>query len=80
LGVVEGTADPSTSLRFGRDDKGEGGASIEIGGWLRDPQVPRLRYPGFPVEFSGFHALHAAFIEESRLKFADPTKLDRNSG
>jgi hypothetical protein len=23
--VVERTADPSTSLRFGRDDKGEGG-------------------------------------------------------
>ena len=27
---VRGTADPSTALRFGRDDKGEGGASIEL--------------------------------------------------
>jgi hypothetical protein len=28
------TADPSTALRSGRDDKGEGGASIR--GWLVD--------------------------------------------
>ena len=35
FGKAEGrTADPSTSLRFGRDDKGEGGASI--GSWLVD--------------------------------------------
>jgi hypothetical protein len=30
-GEVRGTADPSTSLRFGRDDKGEGGASSRDG-------------------------------------------------
>ena len=28
---IERTAGPSTTLRFGRDDKGEGGASIRIG-------------------------------------------------
>ena len=31
-----------------RDDKGEGGASIEICCWSREPQVPPLRSPGFP--------------------------------
>jgi hypothetical protein len=28
--LVERTADPSTALRFGRDDKGEGGASETV--------------------------------------------------
>jgi hypothetical protein len=43
--MVRGTADPSTTLRFGRDDKGEGGASRED--WLvaeRVQQVPPLRF------------------------------------
>ena len=30
-GRTADTADLSTALRFGRDDKGEGGASIECG-------------------------------------------------
>jgi hypothetical protein len=30
-----GTADPSTSLRFGRDDKGWVGFSVKIGLWMR---------------------------------------------
>jgi hypothetical protein len=29
--TVERTADPSTALRFGRDDKGEGDASMKSG-------------------------------------------------
>jgi hypothetical protein len=33
---------------------------------LREQQVPPLRYPGFPVELSGFGELHAAFRNESR--------------
>jgi DNA phosphorothioation-dependent restriction protein DptG len=32
------------------------------------------------VEVSGFRELHAAFSKESRMKFPDPTKLDRKSG
>jgi hypothetical protein len=31
-------------------------------------QVPPLRYPGFPVDFNGFHELHAAFFMESRTR------------
>ena len=44
-GGVRGTADPSTSLRSGRDEKGEGSASIRhslLGS--RKQQVPPLRY------------------------------------
>ena len=38
------TAGPSTSLRFGRDDKGRGVAKVAwFAGW-REPQVPPLRY------------------------------------
>jgi hypothetical protein len=35
---------------------------------LREPQVAPLRYAGFPVEFSGFRELHAAFFTESRTR------------
>jgi hypothetical protein len=42
--LVERSADPSTSLRSGRDDKGEGGASIRIRCWLRELQIPPLRF------------------------------------
>jgi hypothetical protein len=41
---VEGTAGPSTSLRFGRDDKVRVVAFVWIGYWWREPQVPPLRY------------------------------------
>jgi len=38
------TADPSTPLRSGRDDKGRGVAKVAwFAGW-REPQVPPLRY------------------------------------
>jgi hypothetical protein len=42
---VRGTADPSTALRSGRDDKGLGGASSErrVSG-LEEQQVPPLRF------------------------------------
>jgi hypothetical protein len=39
------------------------------------PSVPRISYYAAPEK-----ATCAAFIEESRMKFADPTKLDRKSG
>jgi hypothetical protein len=51
-GKVRGTADPSATLRFGRDDKGEGEASKESGcwtervfhhlGWARRPMTPTV--------------------------------------
>jgi hypothetical protein len=53
--LVERTADPSTSLRSGptarrgrRDDKGEGSASVRIGCWLRELQIPPLRFTPVP--------------------------------
>jgi len=39
------------------------------------PSAPRISYYAAPEM-----ATCAAFIEESRMKFADPTKLDRKSG
>jgi hypothetical protein len=33
-----------------------------------EPQISPLRYPGFPVEFSGVGDLHAAFLNESRTR------------
>jgi len=48
--------------------RGEGWLRLE---WLRDgekPQVPPLRYPGFPVETRGFDDLHAALFKESRTR------------
>jgi hypothetical protein len=39
------------------------------------PTEPRISYYAAPPTTT-----YAAFIEESRMKFADPTKLDRKSG
>jgi hypothetical protein len=39
------------------------------------PTEPRISYYAGPPTTT-----YAAFIEESRMKFADPTKLDRKSG
>ena len=36
--------------------------------WRKKPQVPPLRYPGFPVELGGVGELHAAFLTESRTR------------
>ena len=62
------TADLSTSLRFGRDDKGKG----RYRPWLRSgdgkPQISPLRSPGFPVKARGFDGLHAALFTESRTR------------
>jgi hypothetical protein len=33
-----------------------------------EPQVPPLRYPGFPVELGGVGQLLAAFLTESRTR------------
>jgi predicted AAA+ superfamily ATPase len=42
------TADPSTTLRSGRDHTGRGVAKVGlVAGW-KEPQVPPLRSPGFP--------------------------------
>src|ERR1700691_1160588 len=56
------------SLGYARDDKGEGSAAVGIGCWFSEPQVPRLRSPGFPVEIHGVDALHAPFFTESRTR------------
>jgi hypothetical protein len=37
-------------------------------GWGKKLQIPPLRSPGFPVEFSGFRQLHAVFFTESRTR------------
>jgi hypothetical protein len=34
----------------------------------KKPQVPPLRYPGFPVQLIGVGELHAAFLTESRIR------------
>jgi hypothetical protein len=34
----------------------------------KPPQIPPLRYPGFPVEVGGVGELHAAFLNESRTR------------
>src|ERR1700722_10360736 len=45
FGREEGrTADPSATLRFGRDDKGEGSASVQIRSWMIEQQVPPHRF------------------------------------
>jgi hypothetical protein len=36
--------------------------------------------PGFPVDLVGVDELHAAFFDESRVKFANASKFDRKSG
>ena len=36
--------------------------------WSAEPQIPRLRSPGFPVELPGVDELHAAFLNESRTR------------
>jgi hypothetical protein len=39
-----------------------------IPGWSAEPQVPRLRSPGFPVEIGGVGELHAPFLGERRTR------------
>ena len=52
FGSADGrTADPSTALRSGRDDKGEGYASIQIRYWDDEQQVPPL--VGMTLLFGG---------------------------
>jgi hypothetical protein len=59
----------ATRKSAARDDKGESGflPSRWLLGW-REPLVPPLRYPGFPVELSGLGEEHAAFFKESRIR------------
>jgi hypothetical protein len=44
------------------------------------PQVPPLRYPGFPVEVGGVGGLHAAFLTESRTRRRWGVLRSRKSG
>jgi hypothetical protein len=53
---------------YGLQPARKGRVSVQAGYWLRELQIPPLRSPGFPVEFSGFHELHAAFFTESRTR------------
>jgi hypothetical protein len=46
----------------------------------KKPQISPLRYPGFPVEVGGAGELHAAFLNESRIKFTSATDFNRKSG
>jgi hypothetical protein len=63
---VEGSAVPSTSIRPGWK---------QLPPSFVLPSEPRISYYAAKEMASC-----AAFIEESRMKFADPTKLDRKSG
>jgi hypothetical protein len=44
--MVTKTADPSTTLRCGRDDKGDGGASSGVQMMVERLQIPPLRFDG----------------------------------
>src|ERR1700678_4004016 len=44
------------------------------------PQIPPLRYPGFPVELDGVGALRAPFFTEGRTKWSCPVQRGRKSG
>jgi hypothetical protein len=69
------------ALRSGRDDKGEGGASIEhLVSGVEKLQIPPLRYPGFPVKLGGVVALHAPFFTEGRTTWPRPVLRGRKSG
>jgi hypothetical protein len=52
-------------------------SASDLGAALRFviPTEPRISYYAAPPTTT-----YAAFLEESRMKFADPTKLDRKSG
>jgi hypothetical protein len=116
-GKVRGTADPSATLRFGRDDKGEGKASMESGCWTEGsspwvghrPMTPPvamtklLGYVRLYIDWKNHNlpktnlssrpertrischasldvAARAAFVKESRMKFANATKFNRKFG
>jgi hypothetical protein len=53
LMLDDSTAGPSTTLRSGRDDKGEGSDSICISCWMSQQQVPPLRFApvGMTIHF-----------------------------
>jgi hypothetical protein len=80
------TAGPSTTLRSGRDDNSVG--TINSGSSdrfllaisIRQNCHPDRSVPGFPTSRDPTTATYAAFRKESRMKFANATKLDRKSG
>jgi hypothetical protein len=41
---------------------------INVGHPNGAPQIPPLRYPGFPVDIGGAGELHAAYLTESRTR------------
>ena len=65
---VAGSAKQEIRVRFGRDDKGEGGYGLDHRSGERSPQISPLRSPGFPVETRGVEDLHTALSTESRTR------------
>jgi hypothetical protein len=72
-----GTAGPSTTLRFGREDKSERQRKVLSPGKICHPEPERTRVS---CHAALAIAACAAFIKESRMMFAEPTNLDRKSG
>jgi hypothetical protein len=58
----------------------KGGVALPLGFDAGGENCRSLGYPGFPVELSGFREMHAPFLKERRMKFAEATKFHRKSG
>ena len=79
------TADSSASLPrhagAGWDDKGRSGCGmINVGHPNGAPQIPPLRYPGFPVGLDGVGGLHAPFLKRKAHTWLCLALRDRKSG
>jgi hypothetical protein len=48
--------------------------------WSAEPQIPRLRSPGFPVEIGGVGELHAPFLRRKAHTQPCPAQRGRKSG
>ena len=48
--------------------------------WSAEPQIPRLRSPGFPVEIGGVGELHAPFLTRKAHTQPCPAQRGRKSG
>src|ERR1700741_2841849 len=69
-------------VRSGQDDDsvGEPTERRPLCGSRGAPQVPPLRYPGFPVEVGGVGEVHTAFFTESRIRGRWREQRSRKSG
>jgi hypothetical protein len=79
------------SLGCARDDKGEGGASMEGGCWARATSVQRLlsmeaspfplsSRPGFPATLHRTRSRVRLSLKERRMRSVNATKFNRKSG